>query len=427
VSTQQALKAHSFFMKVDIDSCRALRMDEDRETMEWWGKQSKEARDEAFGGSDRVPILEVMRQFIAWFHSDKMAAKTSVWSHGSVFDIPILQEAMLLLNLRIPWNYINIMDTRTLFRVAGYVPKYTPTAHRALDDAVKQAIWVQEAHRQIHTPKRLVPQPRKPVTIMTYHIANGEQENEIDHLEFNKRLPRIAAIVEAYEADIVCLQGSRGAIYLAPVFSNYQTTTTLPGRTPWTQELDTVVLWKGGLFECMEYCVQYVSVDSDSAMVCVRLKSRASGYTFWVFTSSSGHVNGAHMAATIQDVAKESPWVVASDFLSEPAELQAISADLQWDIMPALRKRELVGIRLSGTFMGYSHDPNRRVPPKLDHPNHFYVSKKGVITRPRPGTSKCIMVACCDTMMNPEPEPALIQRDALPSSHLPCLTVIEFT
>jgi hypothetical protein len=73
---------------------------------------------------------------------------THPWSHGSIFDIAILENAYRQCNLPIPWNFWDIRDTRTLYETAYRItgktlkPVREGIYHNALDDAQFQALWV---------------------------------------------------------------------------------------------------------------------------------------------------------------------------------------------------------------------------------------------------------------------------------------------
>jgi len=132
------------YMRVDLDSTTALGMKIDDSTIEWWGKQSAAAQEEAFSEENRIPITEAIEKFhkFAW-------NSEAFWSHGSIFDINILDTYYRALKKAPPWNYWQVRDTRTVFDL-GYDPELPKvTAHNALEDANAQAIGVQTIMRKI--------------------------------------------------------------------------------------------------------------------------------------------------------------------------------------------------------------------------------------------------------------------------------------
>ena len=71
------------------------------------------------------------------------------WSHGSVFDIMILEDLFRQLKKPLPWNFWQIRDTRTLFDLGNpNMPK--DGLHNALEDAKRQALGVQNIYRQLN-------------------------------------------------------------------------------------------------------------------------------------------------------------------------------------------------------------------------------------------------------------------------------------
>lgn len=123
--------------------------DQNRETnfstIKWWLKQSKEAIASATSREYVLSLPSMLMELSAWI---KGHGFTHVWSHGSVFDVIILENAMRQYQYSIPWNFWDIRDTRTLFdmayRITGktFKPVREGIYHNALDDARFQAAWV---------------------------------------------------------------------------------------------------------------------------------------------------------------------------------------------------------------------------------------------------------------------------------------------
>lgn len=117
-------------------------------TMEWWAKQSPEAIEEAMGDRDRTSYRDCMEKLYKFcWQRDK------VWSNGSVFDIMVAESAFRDLDMQFPWQFWNIRDCRTIYDLAGVSlkdKKYnTSTTHKAVEDAIHQALVVQDAYRKL--------------------------------------------------------------------------------------------------------------------------------------------------------------------------------------------------------------------------------------------------------------------------------------
>ena len=134
------------YFKIDLDDQDKLNREIDPNTLEWWGKQDPAIMEEAFSEEGRIPLVDAMDQFhkFAW-------GCDAFWSHGSIFDLNILDTYYRKLNKAPPWNYWQIRDTRTLFDIGkvkltdgGY-----STSHKALEDCDRQVAVVEMAYKKL--------------------------------------------------------------------------------------------------------------------------------------------------------------------------------------------------------------------------------------------------------------------------------------
>ena len=133
-----------FYVRVDVDSCDALGSTVSQSTLEWWSKQDQAAQDEAFDPNNRIAIEDAMAQLYKFCWGAKR-----VWSHGSGFDIIILENYFRKIGKAIPWSFWEARDTRTLFDI-GINPHRPPVLkHHALEDAWNQAVGVQNVYRTL--------------------------------------------------------------------------------------------------------------------------------------------------------------------------------------------------------------------------------------------------------------------------------------
>lgn len=133
-----------FYRRVDTETCEELGMVVDPGTLDWWSKQQPEIIEEAFNPEDRVPVAKVIDDFhkFSW-------GCDAFWSHGSIFDIMILETYFRKLKKNLPWNFWQIRDTRTIFDL-GYDPEMPKNSkHNALEDAYRQAVGVQTMYRKV--------------------------------------------------------------------------------------------------------------------------------------------------------------------------------------------------------------------------------------------------------------------------------------
>jgi 3' exoribonuclease, RNase T-like len=137
-------KSNIFYRRISLESCSELGLVEDPGTLDWWAKQAPEIIEEAFHPENRHPIQQVMEEFTKFcWGCDRY------WSHGSIFDIIILEHIYRKLGKGAPWNFWDVRDTRTLFDL-GYDPEMPKDAkHNALEDAYRQARGVQNMMAKI--------------------------------------------------------------------------------------------------------------------------------------------------------------------------------------------------------------------------------------------------------------------------------------
>lgn len=135
----------SFYKKICLDSLINFDHFIDDETIKWWGNQSKAAQDEAFSQYDRTDIKLVLNEFYKFCQGC-----TAFWSHGSSFDLVILEHYFRQIKKPAPWNFWQLRDTRTLFDL-GFDPEMPKdNLHHALEDARRQAIGVQNIFNKLN-------------------------------------------------------------------------------------------------------------------------------------------------------------------------------------------------------------------------------------------------------------------------------------
>jgi hypothetical protein len=124
------------------------------DTIRWWGEQSPEAQEEAMGDIGRISFRECMEELYKFSWN-----RRAVWSNGAAFDVVVAETAFRqVLSDRpnpIPWPFYTVRDTRTLYELANVKLKDGgyKTTHKAVEDAERQAIKVQEAYRKLGLTK----------------------------------------------------------------------------------------------------------------------------------------------------------------------------------------------------------------------------------------------------------------------------------
>ena len=131
------------YFRIDVDEQIALGRRVDQGTVDWWGTQSAEVREEALGETDRVGLEDFTKALNKF-----VVGATRIWAQGPVFDIVILENLYRQIGKPAPWQYYSIRDSRTLLKALGDDRKGGALLHNALADAVSQAGAVQSAAKR---------------------------------------------------------------------------------------------------------------------------------------------------------------------------------------------------------------------------------------------------------------------------------------
>lgn len=140
-STKEMTKG--LYFRINVDEQIALGRNVDPGTVEWWGRQSDEVREEALGEHDRIGLEEFTRELNRFVFNAQR-----IWAQGPVFDIVILENLYRQLGKPTPWPYYTIRDSRTLLKALGDDREGGALLHNALADCVSQAEAVQSAVRR---------------------------------------------------------------------------------------------------------------------------------------------------------------------------------------------------------------------------------------------------------------------------------------
>jgi len=120
------------------------------DTLRWWSEQSPAALEEAMSDRDRISFNDCLEKLYRFGWN-----RRAVWSNGAAFDIVVAETAFRQVFTDkpnpIPWPFYTVRDTRTLYEIAGVKLKDGGhvTSHRAVDDAERQAIVVQQAYKKL--------------------------------------------------------------------------------------------------------------------------------------------------------------------------------------------------------------------------------------------------------------------------------------
>lgn len=133
----------TFYKRIKLESQEGTRHI-DESTLEWWSKQDKQIQEDAFGeGNDRIELTDAMKKLYTFGFGT-----SNVWSHGSIFDVVIIENICRQMQQAVSWKFWEVRDTRTLFDLAK-IEVQVQGKHNALNDAVAQSKAVQRAYKTL--------------------------------------------------------------------------------------------------------------------------------------------------------------------------------------------------------------------------------------------------------------------------------------
>jgi hypothetical protein len=138
------------YIRIDVDEQLTLNRHVQQDTVDWWGRQPEDVREEALGEQERTSLDASMDQLNKF-----LVGSNNIWCQGPAFDIVILENLYRQLNRPAPWQFWQIRDSRTLFGVHGDPRnKNAVGAHNALIDCYYQAMAVQQVYKIANVLKR---------------------------------------------------------------------------------------------------------------------------------------------------------------------------------------------------------------------------------------------------------------------------------
>jgi hypothetical protein len=137
-----------FHQPITLQSCLDAGLTQDQSTVEWWSRQSVDARS-SWDNENAVDLNEGLLRFVHFLRLHSSEKTCCPWGNGSDFDIVLLVNAFDKIGADAPWKFYNHHCFRTMKNVfqVGDVPR-TGTYHSAIDDAITQT---KHLHRILNT------------------------------------------------------------------------------------------------------------------------------------------------------------------------------------------------------------------------------------------------------------------------------------
>lgn len=135
-----------FHTSINLQSCLDVGLVTDQSTVNWWEKQSVEARS-SWDTPDAPSLHTALSMFGDWLR--KWASSTgqiAPWGNGADFDLVLLTSAYHALDADPPWKFYNHHCFRTIKNLLPPSPEVVRkgTHHNALDDAIFQTEQLQD-------------------------------------------------------------------------------------------------------------------------------------------------------------------------------------------------------------------------------------------------------------------------------------------
>lgn len=141
----------SFHMNIAIQDALDHGAEPEGDTLRWWMEQTPEARAGLFTPAPEKESL-VLHRLREWCRPLRKEENTTVWSHGSNYDLRMIHAAYERHGVKLPWPFRSERDTRTLFDAVGGEVIWGESSlpkHHPVGDAIRQAGAVQDAFRRL--------------------------------------------------------------------------------------------------------------------------------------------------------------------------------------------------------------------------------------------------------------------------------------
>ena len=141
-----------FYKRITKESNEHFNRDFNQDTIDWWSKQSDQAKKEIFENKDRINLSTALQELSIFC---RRASK--IWANGVAFDINILESAYDACDLDTPWKFWTVRDTRTIYDLGDITlnnfkrqNELDSDHHNALADCITQLLCFEQAMNNIY-------------------------------------------------------------------------------------------------------------------------------------------------------------------------------------------------------------------------------------------------------------------------------------
>lgn len=141
VKVEHGTIADEFYARVSLASAMQYGLAMDASTVQWWLRQSEEARNEITGVDGEILPTALINLALFMGDIDEPNKTALVWGNGPSFDNAILANAYTAIRRHPPWAYWNDRDMRTLLALYPEAKQieFEGIKHHALHDARHEA------------------------------------------------------------------------------------------------------------------------------------------------------------------------------------------------------------------------------------------------------------------------------------------------
>jgi hypothetical protein len=134
-----------FYVTIDPETSKAAGLRAQKSTLEWWEKQSPEARAAAFKGEMSLNVA--LTKLTMWMPP---LDSVLVWGNGANFDNTLVAAAYRAMKMDVPWHYWNDRCYRTIANMFLKTRvERVGTGHHALDDAKTQTLRLLKMQEEV--------------------------------------------------------------------------------------------------------------------------------------------------------------------------------------------------------------------------------------------------------------------------------------
>lgn len=162
---------NKFHVGIDAETAKVHGFTVSQSTLDWWDRQSEDARAAAFSGTYHI---EMALKALVNFYKDNECQE--IWSKGALADIRWINNALDHFDIAKPWKYSREFCFRTLLKtLPEFEMPFEGTEHNALDDAIHQA----KQYMHIKQTQNL-----QLVALMQFGISTAQLTMRVAELEF---------------------------------------------------------------------------------------------------------------------------------------------------------------------------------------------------------------------------------------------------